>query len=309
MSKSKKKNKEIKSVENRGQRSEKQEQNVEKSNQEVFEKHTDVNNFFDTVVTVSYPKTEVQEMLENNEACVVESKEGNELYQIGVAGRVGYVRIASPGDCENQQHENAVYCANVVACYKCFETFYYHFAELLVILVDSHMCSNSCVDISTTDSEMSLSNCSDGVIPVIYPHNLPKIVSKITDTKNVIQRRECNLYRNLKRYYTLQIFTDMTVVCEKQSIKCHKLVLCAYSVYFEELLGGCCSEEQHPLVYITDLKFWQVKALIDFMYTGKLEIEENRYNLLDKAVDVLKFRTYLIPVQLICYRLKAKAIS
>lgn len=264
-------------------------------------------NFFDTVTTLSYPRIEVQELLEKKEACIVKCKEGGALYRLGVADIVGYVQITSP-DCQEQmQYENTVYCLNVVACFQCLETFYYHFDERLVACVNSHKCGKPQSSIIYTkgnraelEKSFSLSNESD--IQFVSPLKLPCVLNKITDVESEMQLCDYNLYMNLKRYYMMKIFTDMTVVCDGEFIECHRLVLCSYSVYFEEVVDQKISNGR-SLVHIQDLQFWQVKTLIDFMYTGKLEVEESKYNLLNDAVDVLKFRKYLIPIKLICYRL------
>ena len=44
------------------------------------------------------------------------------------------------------------------------------------------------------------------------------------------------------------MFCDVTIACEGGSIKCHKIVLSASSVYFEKLfLENTC---EHPIVFL-----------------------------------------------------------
>lgn len=76
-----------------------------------------------------------------------------------------------------------------------------------------------------------------------------------------------NLQTAFPKLLTSEHFVDVTLACEKQYLKCHKIVLSACSVYFEDLLvNNPC---QHPIIFMKDVAFWEMKALVEFMYKGK----------------------------------------
>ena len=63
-------------------------------------------------------------------------------------------------------------------------------------------------------------------------------------------------------------FTDVTLACEGgQQIEAHKVVLYCSSPFFEDLLKN--NRHPHPLVYMRGLKFEDLTAILDFLYTGK----------------------------------------
>ncbi|XP_014256826.1 uncharacterized protein LOC106670755 [Cimex lectularius] len=83
-------------------------------------------------------------------------------------------------------------------------------------------------------------------------------------------------------------FVDVTLACEGRSIKCHKVMLSACSSYFEELLSQ--NPCQHPIVFMRDLKFWEVQALVEFMYSGEVNVTQDRLPSLLAAADALQIK-------------------
>ena len=62
-------------------------------------------------------------------------------------------------------------------------------------------------------------------------------------------------------------FTDVTLACEDQSIKAHKVVLSACSPFFKKLLKT--HSHPQPLIYIKGMKSSSLTAIIDFLYLGE----------------------------------------
>ena len=62
-------------------------------------------------------------------------------------------------------------------------------------------------------------------------------------------------------------FTDVTLVCEDQSIKVHKLVISACSPFFKNLLKS--HPNPQPLIYMRGVKAKDLTALVDFIYLGE----------------------------------------
>lgn len=67
-------------------------------------------------------------------------------------------------------------------------------------------------------------------------------------------------------------FCDVTLACEGQTLKAHRVVLCACSTYFDSILTNCSSEKD-PIIIMKDCKFADIKCLIEFMYKGEINVE------------------------------------
>ena len=65
-------------------------------------------------------------------------------------------------------------------------------------------------------------------------------------------------------------FTDVTLACEDQSIKVHKVVLSACSPFFKKLF----KTHSHPqsLIYMKGMKANSLTAIIDFLYLGEANV-------------------------------------
>ena len=97
-----------------------------------------------------------------------------------------------------------------------------------------------------------------------------------------------NLQTAFPKLLTSEHFVDVTLACEKQFIKCHKIVLSACSVYFEKLLiNNPC---QHPIIFMKDVEFWEIKALVEFMYKGEVNVSQNQLDSLLKSAESLQIR-------------------
>ena len=67
-------------------------------------------------------------------------------------------------------------------------------------------------------------------------------------------------------------FFDVTLACEDSTITAHKLVLSAASEFFKTILRK--HKHEHPLIYLTEVKFADVQSILDFIYTGETEVAE-----------------------------------
>lgn len=83
-------------------------------------------------------------------------------------------------------------------------------------------------------------------------------------------------------------FVDVTLACEGQSIKAHKMILSACSPYFQALFyDNPC---QHPIVIMRDVRWQELKALIEFMYKGEINVSQDQINPLLRVAEMLKIR-------------------
>ncbi|XP_017059866.1 protein bric-a-brac 2 isoform X2 [Drosophila ficusphila] len=83
-------------------------------------------------------------------------------------------------------------------------------------------------------------------------------------------------------------FVDVTLSCEGHSIKAHKMVLSACSPYFQALFyDNPC---QHPIIIMRDVNWSDLKALVEFMYKGEINVCQDQINPLLKVAETLKIR-------------------
>lgn len=79
----------------------------------------------------------------------------------------------------------------------------------------------------------------------------------------------CSLKKN--RYS----FTDVTLLVDGQQIRAHKIILCAFSPYFEALLGPNMLEGNKEEIEIRDLNASAFEIMIEFAYTGMITYTHN----------------------------------
>ena len=65
-------------------------------------------------------------------------------------------------------------------------------------------------------------------------------------------------------------FTDVTLACEDESIKAHKVILSASSPFFNKLLKSI--PHPRPLIYMRGVKGEDLVAMVDFIYLGEANI-------------------------------------
>lgn len=83
-------------------------------------------------------------------------------------------------------------------------------------------------------------------------------------------------------------FVDVTLACDGIQIKAHKMVLSACSNYFKELfLANPC---KHPIVILKDMKFEDLRAIVNFMYKGEVNVSQNQLGALLKTAEVLRVK-------------------
>ena len=66
-------------------------------------------------------------------------------------------------------------------------------------------------------------------------------------------------------------FSDVTLVCEGQSLQAHKVILSARSPFFKGLLRAQ-PRQQQPLIFMRGVKFLDLAAILDFMYQDTMSL-------------------------------------
>ncbi|CAG5090394.1 Similar to bab1: Protein bric-a-brac 1 (Drosophila melanogaster) [Cotesia congregata] len=85
-----------------------------------------------------------------------------------------------------------------------------------------------------------------------------------------------------------QALVDVTLICQKQKLRVHKLVLASCSLYFEEMLEQDLGQE--PIILLKDLDFDILKAMVEFMYCGETTIAHCHLKPLLEAAHVFKVK-------------------
>nr|XP_018907201.1 PREDICTED: uncharacterized protein LOC109037149 isoform X1 [Bemisia tabaci]XP_018907202.1 PREDICTED: uncharacterized protein LOC109037149 isoform X1 [Bemisia tabaci] len=81
---------------------------------------------------------------------------------------------------------------------------------------------------------------------------------------------------------------DCTLAAEGQYLKAHKVVLSACSPYLELLLSQ--HYEKHPIVILKDVKFQELKSMMDYMYRGEVNITQDQLATFLKAAESLQIK-------------------
>ena len=69
--------------------------------------------------------------------------------------------------------------------------------------------------------------------------------------------------------------SDVTLACEDgQQIEAHKVILASSSPFFMQLLGK--NKHGHPLIYMRGVKFEDLASIVDFLYLGEADVNQER---------------------------------
>ena len=84
-------------------------------------------------------------------------------------------------------------------------------------------------------------------------------------------------------------FVDVTLVAEDgKQVKAHKVVLSACSSVLKNIL--VTNPHQHPLIYLTGLKYQELPSMINFMYLGQAEVAQDYLERFMAAATKLKVK-------------------
>lgn len=97
-----------------------------------------------------------------------------------------------------------------------------------------------------------------------------------------------NLSAVFDQLYQNESFVDVTLVSEGRSIKAHKMVLAASSPYFQTIFFE--TPCKHPIVIIKDVKWEELKALVEFMYRGEINVAQEQIRPLLKLAEMFQIR-------------------
>ncbi|KAL1129321.1 hypothetical protein AAG570_013850 [Ranatra chinensis] len=81
---------------------------------------------------------------------------------------------------------------------------------------------------------------------------------------------------------------DCTLAAEGRELGAHKVVLSACSPYLESLLNK--PSEKHPIIIFNDVKYDELKAILEYMYRGEVNVLQEQLARFLKAAEALQIK-------------------
>lgn len=99
---------------------------------------------------------------------------------------------------------------------------------------------------------------------------------------------QTNMLNVFEKLFLDERFVDVTLACEGQLIKAHKMVLSASSSYFQEIFTTTpCS---HPVIIMKDVPLKELRKILDFMYKGEINVSKCEIGKLLIVAEALQVR-------------------
>ena len=96
---------------------------------------------------------------------------------------------------------------------------------------------------------------------------------------------ETNMTLALKELREDKDFFDVTLVCDDNQIQAHKIILSACSAFFRNILRQ--NPHQHPLLYMKGVKYKDILGILNFMYSGEVQVaQEDLKQFLEVSADL-----------------------
>jgi len=99
---------------------------------------------------------------------------------------------------------------------------------------------------------------------------------------------QSNMVSSFKHLRSEKNFLDVTLACDGQTCKAHKMVLSACSPYFKTLLEE--NPSKHPIIILKDVPFGHLQAILEFMYAGEVNVGQDQLPELLKTAEKLKVK-------------------
>lgn len=97
-----------------------------------------------------------------------------------------------------------------------------------------------------------------------------------------------NLLTVFEQLLQTEAFTDVTLAVGGTSIKCHKMVLAACSSYFQSLFLD--NAHPHPIVVFKDIAYAEIRAILEYMYRGEVNVAQEQLPSLLKVAEALRVK-------------------
>ncbi|XP_077506948.1 uncharacterized protein LOC144116128 [Amblyomma americanum] len=99
---------------------------------------------------------------------------------------------------------------------------------------------------------------------------------------------QSNMLAAFEQLWFKEALVDVTLACEGLSLKAHKMVLSAISPFFQALFAE--NPCKHPIVILNDMRYMDLKAIVEFMYRGEVNVSQDDLMALLKTAETLKVK-------------------
>ena len=99
---------------------------------------------------------------------------------------------------------------------------------------------------------------------------------------------QTNLSKEFDDLLQNESFVDVTLACDGHSVKAHKMVLSACSPYFQALFSD--NPCQHPIIIMKEVQWPELKAVVEYMYRGEINVCRDQIEPLLRVANMLKIR-------------------
>ncbi|KAG0445553.1 hypothetical protein HPB47_014007 [Ixodes persulcatus] len=99
---------------------------------------------------------------------------------------------------------------------------------------------------------------------------------------------QSNVLVVFEQLISYEVLVNVTLACEGHSLKAHRMVLSACSPFFQALfVENPC---KHPIVIINDMRYMNLKAIVEFMYKGEVNVSQDQLSALLKTEEALEVK-------------------
>ncbi|XP_021702167.1 protein bric-a-brac 2 isoform X7 [Aedes aegypti] len=99
---------------------------------------------------------------------------------------------------------------------------------------------------------------------------------------------QSNLTTVLRTLLEDEKLCDVTLACDNGIVKAHQAILSACSPYFEQIFVE--NKHPHPIIYLRDVEVSEMRALLNFMYQGEVNVGQHNLQNFLKTAESLKVR-------------------
>ncbi|QHR82677.1 kelch-like protein [Brazilian porcupinepox virus 1] len=111
------------------------------------------------------------------------------------------------------------------------------------------------------------------------------------NNNNTVSIYSNKLIKSINNFYIDGMFHDIVIVVEGKKIKAHKVILASSSDYFKSILCNDFLEKSLYEIKIFGIDYRTFITLIDYIYSGKIDINETNVEILLIKADYLQINT------------------
>ncbi|XP_055313101.1 sex determination protein fruitless isoform X1 [Sitodiplosis mosellana] len=158
--------------------------------------------------------------------------------------------------------------------------------------IDSLQARESPLDLQISSKQR---NCESQPLPIPTPS--PSTSPRYTGNQTSMDQQffclrwnnhPANLTGVLSSLLQREALCDVTLACDGKTVKAHQTILSACSPYFETIFLQ--NNHAHPIIYLKDIRYSEIRSLLDFMYKGEVNVGQNCLPSFLKTAESLQVR-------------------